>query len=93
MCLLKQFGMNIKDWLKMYFCKNGNLPSTILDTNKEGHYNLSSLVAKTSFTTTLFTTQCGEFRASNFIIKDCSFNQEIEFNILVNILQLSCLRQ
>ncbi len=54
MCLLKQFGMNIEDWLKMYFCKNVNLPSTILDsdTNKEGHYNLSSLVARTSFTTT-----------------------------------------
>lgn len=93
MCLLKQFGMNIEDWLKIYFCKNVNLPSTILDsdTNKEGHYNLSSLVARTSFTTTRLTTQCGEFRASNF--KDCSFNHEIEFNILVNILQLSCLRQ
>ncbi len=46
MCLLKQFEMKIEDWLKMYFCKNVNLPSTI-DTNNEGHYDLSSLVAKT----------------------------------------------
>ncbi len=65
MCLLKQFEMKIEDWLKIYFCKNVNLPSTI-DTNNEGHYDLSSLVAKTSFTITLLTSQCGEFRSSNF---------------------------
>lgn len=66
----------------MHICKKMNPPlSTIL-----GHNNIfSSLAVKTSSANDILL----QYRGRNFINQDSSFNHDMEFDILVNILQLS----